>query len=604
MLAARNRPSHAWPFSLRLAAWPTWLVLGGVMLLALALRLVPFLAAYPLHRDEALYGYWARLVASGQDPLLLTPWIDKPPLVLYLLAGSLRLFGAGAAAPDDLALRLPGMFASVLAVPALYGLARAAYGPRTGLLAAALLALSPFAILFAPTAFTDPWLMLWLVLAAWAALARRPFLAGLLAALAVASKQQGVFVIPLVLMLLEGGGRWTKDERRRTQGERGKTQDDRRTTRDDERRTQDERRRTHDAGRWTMDGGRTTRTPGILSGWAAQHSIRASASRRISSLVHRLSSTTAALFGFALIFGPLTYWDSLRWHNRPSFWDRSLSTYNPLTLAAPADWLPRLGQWAGQAGYWFGHPVVTAGVLVLAVIGVCLALWSRGFSRIGETFTVDALSAEAPISSRPDARLTVLLGAYALGYFAVHVLITFQPWDRYLLPLLPLVCLLAARGLAELLTRLRGPAPALALAAALTGAAALGVTGRLPVGSDHGAYTGLPQIVAQFRSQPADTIIYQHALGWHFDYYLFGAPQERRWFGSGWQLADVAARMARQGRPQWLVLPAFEQEWADAARLPLAARGLALAEAERIHRSDGSVSFVLYRIAPVQEAGR
>ncbi len=528
------------------------------MLLALALRLVPFLAAYPLHRDEALYGYWARLIASGQDPLLLTPWIDKPPLVLYLLAGSLRLFGAGATAPDDLALRLPGMIASVLAVPALYGLARTAYGSRVGLLAAALLALSPFAILFAPTAFTDPWLTLWLLLAAWAALARRPFLTGLLAALAVASKQQGVFVIPLVLLLIG--------------------------------------------------------SPDILSGWTVQPTLPTQASRRMPPFILYLKAFGAALLGFALIFGPLTYWDSLRWHNRPSFWDRSLSTYNPLTLAAPAEWLPRLGQWAEQTGYWFGHPIITALIIALAAVAVHSARKARlcppsqqriaTDKRMGSEHDGHSSVYPARTEGSPSSVATLLLAAYALGYFAVHVLITFQPWDRYLLPLLPLVCLLAARGLAELLTRVRGPAPALALAAVLTAAAALGVAGRLPVGSDHGAYTGLPQVVAELRSQPADTIIYQHALGWHFDYYLFGAPQEHRWFGSGWQLADVAARMARQGRPQWLVLPAFEQEWADAARLPLAARGLALAEAERIHRSDGSVSFVLYRVMPVQEAGQ
>jgi 4-amino-4-deoxy-L-arabinose transferase-like glycosyltransferase len=72
------------------------------MVLGLALRLVPWLAAYPLHRDEALYGTWARLIASGRDPLLLTPWVDKPPFVPYLLAGSLHLFGV-----SSLALRLP-----------------------------------------------------------------------------------------------------------------------------------------------------------------------------------------------------------------------------------------------------------------------------------------------------------------------------------------------------------------------------------------------------------------------------------------------------------------------------------------------------------------
>ena len=34
------------------------------------------------------------------------------------------------------------------------------------------------------------------------------------------------------------------------------------------------------------------------------------------------------------------------------------------------------------------------------------------------------------------------------------------------------------------------------------------------------------------RKQPADAVIYDRWLGWHYDYYLFDAPQERRWWGS------------------------------------------------------------------------
>ena len=62
------------------------IVVTVTFLSAIVLRIIPWLTNYPLHRDEALYGYWARLIASGQDPLLLIPWVDKPPLVLYLLA--------------------------------------------------------------------------------------------------------------------------------------------------------------------------------------------------------------------------------------------------------------------------------------------------------------------------------------------------------------------------------------------------------------------------------------------------------------------------------------------------------------------------------------
>ena len=181
-----------------------------MFLVAISLRILPWLTNFPLHRDEALYGYWAQLIASGRDPLLLSPWVDKPPLVLYLLAADIRAFGA-----SELALRLPGLIASLLLVLVTFGFARRANGISAALVAAGLLTLSPFAILFAPTAFTDPWLALWLVAAAWAALARRPFLAGLLLGLAIASKQQGLLGVPLVFALLIAQG----EEARRRRGE-------------------------------------------------------------------------------------------------------------------------------------------------------------------------------------------------------------------------------------------------------------------------------------------------------------------------------------------------------------------------------------------------
>ena len=197
---------------------PALLALAGVLL-----RLAPWLARYPLHRDEALYGAWARLIASGTDPFLLTAWIDKPPLAIYALAGGLKAFGI-----SELALRLPGMLASALTIPLTYGLARRAYGSQTALLAGLLVAMAPFAILFAPTAFTDPWLTLWMVAATWAALAGRPFWAGLALGLAVASKQQGVLVAPLVIALLAVGRGQGAGVRRQGSGVRRQEAGDRR----------------------------------------------------------------------------------------------------------------------------------------------------------------------------------------------------------------------------------------------------------------------------------------------------------------------------------------------------------------------------------------
>ena len=216
----------------------------------------------------------------------------------------------------------------------------------------------------------------------------------------------------------------------------------------------------------------------------------------------------AAILGFALILVPLTYWDSLRWDNRPSFWDRSLTTYGQLGLAPLAEWPQRAADWAAQLGYLFGLPALSAlMLLVAAAVGVRAILLLRETQRnrpckrlpsvtpalhpprcgasvlnkskaqgLSRQVVSDREEASRPSSrlfpkgcfaiadcmsfsvlSRqpaPSAKETLLrrcvdaiLALYIIGYLALHFAVTFQPWDRYLLPILPLVCVLAGRGL-------------------------------------------------------------------------------------------------------------------------------------------------------------
>ena len=484
-------------------------LIGAIALLALALRLAPWLANLPLHHDEALYGAWARAIADGSDPLLLIPWIDKPPLVLYLLAAGIRAFGA-----SELALRAPGMIAALLTVWATFGFARRLFGVKAALLAAAAFALSPFAILFAPTAFTDPWLTLFLVGAAWAALAGRPAWAGALAGLAAASKQQGLFALPLVLALV------ATTAPRLPSGRSGR--------------------------RWTR--------------WAA---------------------LGPALLGFGLVFGLVTYWDSLRWHNRPSYWDQSLRTYGGVALAAAADWPRRLGEWGGQVALLFGAWWITAPALALGAAAVVLPTGRRD-------------------------QLLILVG-YIVAYFAVHVAFTFQPWDRYLLPILPLVCALVGRGLlqapgwAQTAPAARAGRAALATGAAAVAlyAASLGVTAAIPVGSDVGAYRGVAEAAAFLAGQPGRPTVYHDHLGWHLDYYLYGLPVTRSWFDSPQKLASEAARVAveRPGSTQWLALPRWEDAELTALEAALAARGFeAEPTVQIVAAATGEVDLTLYRL--------
>jgi 4-amino-4-deoxy-L-arabinose transferase-like glycosyltransferase len=570
-------PAHA-----RLGVWPNRALPLLTILFGALLRILPWLAAYPLHRDEALYGMWGRLIASGQDPLLLTPWVDKPPLVLYLIGASLRLLGT-----SERALRVPGMLASLLALPCLYGLLLRAYGPgarRLAVLALILYAASPFAILFAPTAFTDPWLSLWLLAALWAALARRPLLTGLALGLAIASKQQGVLVAPLAVagLLLAPGPR---------------------------------------------------RTPKVL--------------------ILRLA---LALLGAGLVLGPVTWWDSLRWSNRPSFWDRSATTYGGLGFVPPAIWAQRAADWGLQLGYLYAWPalsglallgaaavtgraarrVVTAGAGGLeheGAKGPQTAVVEEHEARRREDFRLLQPLGQTDASGQNQAdgaaawRLDLLLGGYVAGYLALHFLVSFQPWDRYLLPLVPLLAVLAARAAldawdwtasAQTHRALYAPddAPWWAIPARWLGAATLGVlllaagwqgaTARIPVGSDHGAYFGLDRIVAELCAQPADAIIYHQWIGWHYDYYLFDAPQERRWWDTAWKLADDADQTAlsQPWRSQWLAIPGWEDSVHGQITLALVSRGLRLAERLRTYRPDGSLSFTLYEIVQVKRDGR
>jgi 4-amino-4-deoxy-L-arabinose transferase-like glycosyltransferase len=194
------------------------IILLLICLLAYALRLGP-LFDNRFHPDEALFSTWALKIARGENLLLTGVPVDKPPLLIYLSALSFFIFGQ-----SELAARVPNLIASVISVPLLYQLARRAYfageiasptstplrsarharNDTLALVAALLLALSPFAILFAPTAFLDP-LMVMFGLASLVAAARgRAGWAGILLGLSFATKVQGLFFAPLILVLWNG----------------------------------------------------------------------------------------------------------------------------------------------------------------------------------------------------------------------------------------------------------------------------------------------------------------------------------------------------------------------------------------------------------------
>jgi 4-amino-4-deoxy-L-arabinose transferase-like glycosyltransferase len=466
------------------------MLLISILLAGFALRL-PLLDRFPFHQDEAVYGYWARY-GRHVDPLFLTVWPDKPPLYLWLLGATLDLSGATPAAARFLNIAISTLTIAVVAT-----LARTWWHGRASVLVALFLALNPFAISFAPTTFTDPLLVLAGMLALLAAARRRHFWAGVWLGVAIMTKQQGLFFIPLVL----GFGVYAQ---------RGRDK--------------------------------------LLCG----------------------ASTLAA--GLLLIVAPILWWDSLRWAVAPSPWDLGARNAAGFTLAALALWPARAQAWLELGSLLLGGGWLWW-LIFLALLAFSVVRWRQ-------------LRAGAP-GSASDPAPALGLALWGAAFLALHLATTVQVWDRYLLPLAPIVAMLLAFAVEIVLTASAVSAPhipgwrkyvawkprvlsrwlAVLLAMAMTWPAFQAAQGRLPIGGDHGAYTGLDKVSVWLNARAdAAPVLYQRNLGWHFQFYLFDAVQagqvDLRWYPSAVYLADNAAKTPH--RPRYLVVA----DWSPERNLP------------------------------------
>jgi len=501
------------------------IIVVAILLLGFALR-VTYVAVDRFHADEALYASWALRVWDG-DPWLTGVPVDKPPLFLYLLAASAAMFG-----PGEVALRFPNLAASCVGIALLYRLGRCLYGHPVGLWSATFVALLPYDILFARTAFTDPLLVLWITSATFAAAGQHWFAAGALAGLAFATKQHAILLIPLVVAVglvsrLAGG-------------------------------VPDRRASTRDCPYLQ----RKVRTP--------------------------LAAGLAGASGFLLPWALVTAWDSARWSIRPGYWQQSALSYGGLGWAPPREWGERLSDWLVWARYLVPSPLLAT----LLITGSITLLVRAALGR----------------SHRTRGWLDIVLAGFAVAYVAVHTVLDFGIWDRYLLPLVaPLSLLLArivvhapgwARAFLQDLTGSRKPVrsrsrsiqkvwfAAVVLAALVPGLRA-SMNG-YPVGGEHWAYQGLDQVVAYLRANaPSDAVLYHHWLRWHYEYYMYGSDLELRWWQSAEHLRREVARTPE--RAQYIVLP-------DWRTLEPDAEGIVLRPVFQAHRQDGSVSLSVYRV--------
>jgi len=462
------------------------------------------LFANSFHADEALFAGWARLIAVWRDPLLLTQAVDKPPLLFYLQALFYPLFG-----PVEWAARMPSLIASLLLIPLTAQLARRLTGDRlAAVLAALLVAVSPLAVQFSATAFSDPLLAFWLVAALTCACRPAPFAAGLLFGLALATKYQALLFAPLWIGVL-----------------------------------------------WLYDGRR-------------QHWPRVAAG---------LGVVLAALFLWQMARPTAGALIAMQWTN--------IGGVRP---ARSWELLPRL---LANVRLWpvaLGWPVVVLGV------GCVLGLVGFSGSRLG-------IGGKMPPGRRRS--VDALLALFVLGYLLLHWLWAVPVWDRYLLPILPLVAILIGRGASLLWAAVQHATAArwamalalVALAVAHLPTAVAARDGRFPLGGRPDADGGAAITARLLKDAPYGTVLYDHWYSWHWRYQLFDGRVYVSWFPhADALLADLDA-FAGQGPPRYIALPSSETARPIIRRLSAGGYGLEPLDAPSA-TPNGIPSMTLYRI--------
>jgi 4-amino-4-deoxy-L-arabinose transferase-like glycosyltransferase len=490
------------------------LLLALVIALAAILR-ISLMATNRFHGDEALYSHWGLLIASGKDIFLRHGVIvDKPPVFLYTLALFFRIFGA-----SETAARLPNILSSLVSMVLVYHIALTITNRRVALLSVVFVALSPFDVQFAATAFTDP-MMVCLSLASFLfALKSRHLAAGFMMGLAVMTKPTAVLFLPLLLFFT-----------------------------------------------WLPFG-------------------RAWLSKRLARAILMLA------VGFLVVCLAVVCWDLVIRVNCVNFLSASAARYGGLRLVSAERLLPRFQAWLRQLHYLTGSRLLDAvlalGVPVLLAVGV----WRRGRD--------------------PGWLLDWALVAFLLYFVAVHTVLSFSVWDRYMLGLVPVAAILLARAMLlplDLLAEQIGQSTrrkavylaslAILICAVVAAPTQAAMRYAFPVGGDHGAFQGIDDVADYFRGNaPAGSIVFHKWLAWHYSFYMFDVPLEYYYYPDHDFVLTSADRLPNLKK--YVVFPSWTS--ADELGGVLNAGGWGLNELYRTYRPDGTVSFTIYQIEPLDQ---
>lgn len=249
------------------------------------------------------------------------------------------------------------------------------------------------------------------------------------------------------------------------------------------------------------------------------------------------------LAGLVLPLLTLLAWDLAR-SGTFTLWNAQLESYGGVRLAWSWELWPRLAAWGELWRVLFGSPVLL--FLLLLALPPFLALliyhqdWPTAYDQ--------------------------LFVLFLLAYGALHWFLAVPVWDRYLLPVVPILALVLGRFLSRLVAFLgpEVPRPARSLLApALLGSLVLmhlpgawsARSGGFPVGGRPGAHGGAAEVAAFLEDSPYGTVLYDHWYNWQWRYYLFDTGVYVNWFAHPAGLAEDLRVFGETAGERYLVLP-------------------------------------------------
>ena len=160
--------------------------------------------------------------------------------------------------------------------------------------------------------------------------------------------------------------------------------------------------------------------------------------------------------------------------------------------------------------------------------------------------------------------MDALLLLFVLGYVLLHWLWAVPMWDRYLLPILPLVAILWGRAVVAVGSAVRRHGSARkAFAVIMLAVISLSISsglaarvGQYPIGGQPQADGGASIIAQLLKDAPYGTVLYDHWYSWHWNYQLFNGRVFVSWFPHADALVKDLAVFAGDGSDRYIALPA------------------------------------------------